>query len=387
MTPDERFELLWTDYLEGELDAAGQAELRALLAEHEALRRRAADSYETHRLLGFAGQESAAGSASFVAAAMARLPRARESFVQGVMRRITRGVGRPWWAGWTPVWRYALATSLALAAVLAAMLLPQANASPAAVLRLALKTHAAAPDRCYRIDLALDPALQERKRQPAAVVENRLWTRGDRCWIETRSAGQKVAWGHDEQGQVWFALSPQVGVRFDPAEAGRRMAEMRERMAPFRARFGFQGPADFAKCYERLSLACDLCSLKVEPLLQALLADFDLRREAQGADVQLIEAKWKPGHTHPLYREVLLEVDAQSGVLRRLVVHRLHNGQPAATVTFTLIETGEQADAAYTLAGHLASGAATYDRDSAPFKRGPLLMEFLHLLWGEGMTP
>jgi hypothetical protein len=212
--------------------------------------------------------------------------------------------------------------------------------------------------------------------------ETRLWTRGDRCWIETRSDKETVAWGHDEQGWVWFALSPKIGVRFNPAEASQRLAWMEQ----FRQIRGFQGPAEFAKCFDRLSLACDLCSLKVESLLNAALADFDLRRESAGSDTQIIRAKLKPGHTNLFCHDVLLDVDAQSGVLRRLVVQRLHNGQPAATVTFTLIETGEEPDANYTLAGHLAADAVIYDRGSGPMKRGPLLMEFLGILWGETAT-
>jgi anti-sigma factor RsiW len=43
MTRDERFDELWTDFLEGELDAAGFDELEQLLASDPALARRAAD--------------------------------------------------------------------------------------------------------------------------------------------------------------------------------------------------------------------------------------------------------------------------------------------------------------------------------------------------------
>jgi hypothetical protein len=73
-------------------------------------------------------------------------------------------------------------------------------------------------------------------------------------------------------------------------------------------------------------------------------------------------------------------------VLQKLVVHRLHNGQPAGTVTFTLVESSEQTDASYTLAGHLAADAVIYDRGSGPMKRGPMLAQFLKVLWGEAIT-
>jgi hypothetical protein len=278
-------------------------------------------------------------------------------------------------------WPLALAASFALLAMLAAfMLLNQTSASAAELVRHALKTHAVAPDRCYRVEIKLDPALQKTNQAPSS--ETRLWTRGDRCWIETRSDKQTVAWGHDEQGQVWFALSPKTGVRFDPAEARQRLAWMEQ----FRQMRGLQGPTEFAKCFDRLSLACDLCSIKVETLLNATLADFDLRRESNGADNNLIHAELKPGRTNLYCREVSLEVDAPSGVLQKLVVHRLHNGQPAGTVTFTLVESSEQTDASYTLAGHLAADAVIYDRGSGPMKRGPMLAQFLKVLWGEAIT-
>ena len=276
-------------------------------------------------------------------------------------------------------WPLALAASFVLVAMISALvLLNQTSASAAELVRHALKTHAFGPDRRYRVEVKLDPALQTQN-TTAPAAETYLWTRGDRCWIETRTENQTVAWGHDEQGQVWFALSPKVGARFDPQEA-------RQRMAMFREMFGMQGAPQFAKCFDRLSLACDLCSLKVETLLQGVLNDFDLRREALGADNYLIHADLKPGCTNAYCRDAQLEVDSQNGVLQKLTVHRLHNGQPAGTVTFTLVESGDEPDSSYTLAGHLDADAVIYDRGSGPLRRGTLLMQFLAVLWGETIS-
>ena len=49
-----RFDELWADYLEGDLDESGLAELNTLLAEDAELLQRTADLYEEHRLLGVA---------------------------------------------------------------------------------------------------------------------------------------------------------------------------------------------------------------------------------------------------------------------------------------------------------------------------------------------
>jgi hypothetical protein len=82
MTPNERFEDLWTDFLEGELDAAGLDELQQLLASDPALSRRAADLYGEHRLLGLAHQSDD----RFVRETVDRARRDREGFVAAVVR-------------------------------------------------------------------------------------------------------------------------------------------------------------------------------------------------------------------------------------------------------------------------------------------------------------
>ncbi len=90
---EERFATLWTDYLEGELDAGGMAELNALLAADEQLVMRAADLYQLHRRLGvLAARERDAtvsdGSSSFVDGVMRRLPDDGETLARAVMARI-----------------------------------------------------------------------------------------------------------------------------------------------------------------------------------------------------------------------------------------------------------------------------------------------------------
>jgi hypothetical protein len=236
-----------------------------------------------------------------------------------------------------------LAAGVVVVAIIASIvLLPQASASPAAILRHALKAHAAALDRCYRFEVTPEPVWQQTSRR-SAMFESRLWTRGDRFWMETRTGEQTVAWGRDEHGFVWFALSPELGALYEPDEVS-----------------------------ERLALACDLRSLQIESLLHTVLADFDLRREPGGAGSQIIHAQLKAGRAHPLYRAALLEVDTESGVLRRVAIHRVLRGQPAV-VTFTLLETSLQAETAYTLAGHLTPQATVYDRQTEPDKRKLLL--------------
>ncbi|MCI0540316.1 MAG: hypothetical protein L0Z50_34365 [Verrucomicrobiales bacterium] len=239
----------------------------------------------------------------------------------------------------------AAACLVVVAALVSVFMLTNASASPTAILRHALKAHSAVLDRCYRVEVKFEPGWRVERDgyRSAEPGETRLWTRGDRFWIESREGQHTLAWGRDEQGRVWLASSPELGASFEPDEVG-----------------------------ERLALACDLRSLRLESLLHSILADFDLRREPGSHGGQLIHAALKTGHAHPLYRAALLEVDAESGVLRRVVLNRLHSGQAAAVVTLTLIETSLSDDASYTLGGHLVPQAVIYDRQHEPAKRAAL---------------
>ena len=89
----ERFSELWTDYLEGQLEPIGMAELEALLAADDRLAQRAADLYQTHRLLGLLADERLADRSGttpdrFVADVMAQLPDTAERLTAQVMAEI-----------------------------------------------------------------------------------------------------------------------------------------------------------------------------------------------------------------------------------------------------------------------------------------------------------
>ena len=94
MNDDERFIELWNDYLEGELDESGMAELRALVGRDDHLLRMAADSYQMHRLLGLIAQDTESRQDDFVAETLARLPADGAHFIEGVMQNLPQGSSR-----------------------------------------------------------------------------------------------------------------------------------------------------------------------------------------------------------------------------------------------------------------------------------------------------
>jgi len=89
MTPssNDRFQQLWTDYLEGELDEAKLNDLRALLSQNPVLMQKAAELYQTHRLLGFLADEDRIGSEEFIRATLQQLPADGDSFTSQVLTR------------------------------------------------------------------------------------------------------------------------------------------------------------------------------------------------------------------------------------------------------------------------------------------------------------
>jgi hypothetical protein len=94
MNDEERFIELWNDYLEGELDESGIAELQVLVEENDRLLRMAADSYQIHRLLGLAAQDNASRQENFVSETLARLPADDDRFVDRVMQHLPQGSPR-----------------------------------------------------------------------------------------------------------------------------------------------------------------------------------------------------------------------------------------------------------------------------------------------------
>ncbi len=251
---------------------------------------------------------------------------------------------------WRPLTTAAVASVL-LAGFLAVLFLPQVSA--AALVRQALKVHAAALDRCYRVSASEEFAPRRQAGLPSATREILLWTRGDRFWVESRVGEKSAAWGRDEQGRVWFTSSPNVGAWFEADEVPERLAQV-----------------------------CELRSLQPEALLHTLLVDFDLRREPDTGGSHVIHAELKPGHTHTRYHAALLEVDSTSSVLSRVVVHRVVPGRSPVPVVFTLVESSLHDESSYTLAGHLSQQNEIYDRHSAPGKRGQALADFLQLVLG-----
>jgi hypothetical protein len=216
----------------------------------------------------------------------------------------------------------------------------------------ARQAHALPIDRCYLVEVRRESSLvAELSPANPQIRQNRLWTRGDRFWVESAHPEQRWAWGRDEANRFWIAFGPHTAVSMEAVEV------------PF-----------------WLNVYCDLHSLNVEKWLSEVLSRFELTREAKPEDVDsstiAVRARAKTRSLNPQYPSVEsaeLEIDAETRVVRRMVVRRVLNGKPFATVTYTLAETDARDPADYRLEGHLSEPSEIYTRENKPERRKELL--------------
>ncbi|MBL8796469.1 MAG: hypothetical protein JNM56_21395 [Planctomycetia bacterium] len=243
---------------------------------------------------------------------------------------------RGWWA----------AAAVVLLVLAGSLYLTPARANPATLVRQAQQVHALPVDRCYLVETRLEPGSAD-ARHPlwSASRQTRLWTRGDRFWIESGPPQRRWNWGRADDGKVWLAVSPNRGLRFDAGETPEALANL-----------------------------CDVYSMRIETLLGEVLAAFDLHLEDGEPGSDRIRAAPRPERPHPTVRGVQLDIDAETKVLRHVVIARAFRGRAPTTTTFTLIDTQTFDDARYQLEGHLTAPYQIYSRTFEPQRRRELLL-------------
>jgi hypothetical protein len=246
-------------------------------------------------------------------------------------------------------WTWGLVAAAVVLAFLGGLQISPNRASAEALLREAQQVHRLPLDRCYLVEVRRESGWQSDMAAETPARVTRLWTRGDRFWIESVNPRQRWAWGRDDQNGVWMTGGLGRGIRLDADE-----------VPPW------------------LALLCDVHSLQLDTLLAELLRDFDVQREGHGPDTlpttYVIRATPRPGPRPLFIRSVQLEVDAETKVLRRVVISRVRQGQPLATTTYSLVETATQPDARFRLEGHLREPFEVYTRDHRPERRAEILV-------------
>ena len=242
----------------------------------------------------------------------------------------------PRWSWLAPTGLAGLAAAVAVTFFLGGGPTPQ-PLTAAELVRDAQAAHAGPADRRYAVVTEWTPPPFLAGKLESRSRESRLWTRGDEFWVEFDTpTGRAMAWGRDPAGRVWVAHGRDRGFVYEPAELG-----------------------------EELSRYCDLMSLRLVSTLGELLEKYDLNREDAGTPGEPARVgatcRRRPGRPLPQYARVELEMDPTTKVVQQAELTREIHGRTAATLTFTLEETGHLPDDQYTLAGHLDPGAMVLD--------------------------
>ena len=197
-----------------------------------------------------------------------------------------------------------------------------AFASPSDMLRASIKTHGKPIEREYLVDVVWnDPETA------ASIVkkEIRVTTWRDQFWIGIK-AFRQIAVGSESDGTIWIALSRFRGMKIEEDELGQGLKNIR-----------------------------DLYGLKLETMLTGLLEDHDLEYVSKDEFTTLIAAT--PMTNRGWIRQVTIEIDRETKVIRKLVAERRSALRGSSTVTFTLAETRPPNEVMFELDGHLIENA------------------------------
>jgi hypothetical protein len=230
--------------------------------------------------------------------------------------------------------------------------LPQATASPIAVVKKALEACRTLLDRRYAVRIEpARPGPRHLMGRDTPLRESTLWARDARFVQSAEILGRNLVWGRDADGAVWFAVSRRAVAVFEAAEIPDALAEV-----------------------------CDLRALDLETFLASLLADFDLERTGRTASTDMIVGRPRAGAGWSKFGSVELEIVRESMLVRSVVLERRRRDRQVAIVRFTLEETASRKEAEYEWHSHVDPDAEVCDRRSALGARRELLAEFLRLL-------
>src|SRR5262249_46666559 len=107
------------------------------------------------------------------------------------------------------------AAAVVVAGLLGRFFLGSAGASENALVPQALQVHSQPVDRCYLVEIKREAEFLEKHPLWAAIRQTRLWTRGDRFWIDSGAGVRQWSWGRDREGRLWLTLSANRGLRFE----------------------------------------------------------------------------------------------------------------------------------------------------------------------------
>lgn len=216
---------------------------------------------------------------------------------------------------------YMAATAAALwGAFVVGRMDPAAYANATTLVRAAIQTHGEPIERCYVVTVERENEDRLEFKPPRDV---RLWTQGNRFWVDVDRGKHRWAWGRKTDGVVWTTLGPRQAVQIEPDELGRPLRYM-----------------------------TDLYAVELESLLETILRRCKLERTSSTATTHIINARPR-GIRQRWLREAVIEVDKETKAVRQLVLHRQSPERGASMQTFSLVDARSPDESKYHPEGHL----------------------------------
>jgi hypothetical protein len=220
------------------------------------------------------------------------------------------------------------------------------------LVRVAKSVHGMAVERCYIVRterVAGNTTPQARSQDLWSWPEVKVWTQGNRFWVEVHHARGSWAWGRDREGAVWLTLGRHRGLQIEPAEIG-----------------------DF------LQKLCDLHSLELPALLETFHQRWVLSSQSRTATSHIIVARPRSPDPRRIH-EAILEVDRETKAVRQLTLIRDPRDRDQLRVTFTLVDTRLPEEHLYQPYGHLEEPFEILSRDHLALERREVLKSWFSI--------
>jgi len=250
------------------------------------------------------------------------------------------------------IWTRSMLAMAASIAVLMAFAIGRwetsAHASAASLVRAARSVHSLAVERCYVVTVENAPEANEKNFLPF-LKDVRIWTNGDRFWVEAKRNERHWVWGRNAEGAVWMTLGDRRALQIEADEIGPPLQHL-----------------------------CDLYSLELESLLTSFQDRWSLTHQSSTELTHTITAR--PNRNANRTTEAVLEVDRETKAIRRLTLQKNAGSQSESRVVFTLVDSRTQDESKYEPAGHLAPHHQILTREHFAEKR----VESLRAWFGSG---
>ncbi len=219
-----------------------------------------------------------------------------------------------------------------------------AYASATNLVKAAQSVHAMALERCYVVRTTR--VSNKRLADTDAVSEEiskwsniRIWTQGNRFWVDIQNSKRSWAWGRNQEGMVWLTLGRNRGLQLSADEMGGALEQI-----------------------------CDLHSLEVESLLETFQAKWTLSRGHSTESSYTVIAKPKRSGVHGI-TEASIEIDRETKAIRQLILYRTLASGSQVQASFTLVETRTPVEELYQPEGHLDEPYQILSRDNLGHQR------------------